>query len=48
MIGEDDLQEQKLLKSGVANKQKDIAKKILPLRTTKPQYSMEDTASVRY
>ena len=47
MIGEDDLLEEKLPTSGVENKRKPIAKKILPLRTTKTQYSMEDTDSVR-
>jgi len=48
MDGKDDLQEEKLLNSGVANERKDIPIKILPLRTTKTQYSMADTASVRY
>lgn len=49
----DDLREDKLVESGVANERKDIGIKVLPLRTTKSPLStgytsfMEDPTKVR-
>ena len=52
MRAEDDMQEDKFGKLGVANEQSlNIGAKILQLRTTKtqysPQYSMEESSKVR-